>query len=162
NLALSAARVNPRSRSTGTPGCVLHSHRDKRLVESGCVKTCSEQIKRRPHPRAPKKLNLYNAPANNLFLRLLFLRWFLSGSCRRWRRCRRLRLRRTSHAFLEPAHPFSQSAHQLRNLAPPEQNKYHDGNNQQMHWAVPHGAPTFHAGFNEPERRGCALHTAKV
>jgi hypothetical protein len=92
-------------------------------------------------------------------LRFFLFRRLLRRSCdRRSRRWCRRRLR-SRHPFLESAHAFSKPAHQLRDLASPEKHEDHDGNNQQMHWAVPHRTPTFHARPDALARGGCAART---
>jgi hypothetical protein len=139
---------------------LIPAHPLRAPLESRCAKRAAQKQKRRPSQRAPLKLKIYKLAVESS-LRLLFFRRLLSRSGRLWRRCRRRRLR-TRHAFLESAHAFSQSAHQLRNLASPEKYENDDRNDQQMHWAVPHRTPTFHAGINESVRRGFTLHASKV
>jgi len=83
---------------------------------------------------------------------------FFSRHGRRWRRrcrscgCRRRRLRRriAAHAVLEFAHALPQTLHHFRNLLPAEKDKYHSGDNQEMHWAVKHRNLPFAPGRTAP------------
>ncbi len=72
------------------------------------------------------------------------VRW--RGRCSRHRRSWRLaRLHGlvAAHSFLEFTNPLAKTLHHLGNLASAKQDKNHHRNNQQMHGAIPHRAPTF-------------------
>jgi hypothetical protein len=56
-----------------------------------------------------------------------------------------------THAFLEFTDTLAKAFHNFRNLAAAKKDQNYDGNNQQMHGAVPHRAPTFHAGRVAPD-----------
>ncbi len=122
-----------------------------RFLQFSGRKKCSTKTKKAPSPRAPWESPKSTNLQLQLFLGLLLFRGLLHRSCRLrwWRRRRGLRPR---HTFLKPAHAFTQSPHQLRNLASPKKHENDNRDNQQMHWAVPHRAPTFRAGSNEPAR----------